>query len=147
MKKDYSVILSLVAVGILGGVLVLLAFTAPTLATWFVETFRRPQAIVTPVLVTFYTILPFAAGVLVCLWCLLWNILGGSVFLPVNVRLLRIVGFLLFFATVIFAAAGYFYMPFYLLAVCAAFITLIVHVVKNCFSAAVVLQEENDMTI
>lgn len=147
MKKDRSALLTLVALGILGGVLVILAFFAPYLARLFVETFNRPAGILTPILTTFYTILPFAAGVLVCMWKLLTNILADKVFIPLNVRLLRIVGFLLFFATLIFAAAGYFYMPFYLLAVCAAFITLIVRVVKNCFAAAVVLKDENDMTI
>lgn len=147
MKKDRSALLTLVALGILGGLLVFLAFSAPRLAYLFVETFDRPAAIVTPILTTFYIILPFAAGVLVCMWKLLCNILSGEVFLPVNVTLLRVVGILLFFATVIFAVAGYRYMPFYLLAVCAAFITLIVRVVKNCFAAAVVLKDENDMTI
>lgn len=147
MKKDRSALLSLVTVGILGGVLLLLAFTAPMLAKNFITHFNRPITIFHPIVTTFYIILPFAAGVLICLWKLLRNILHGNVFIPLNVRLLRIISFLLFFATIIFAAAGYFYMPFYLLAVCAAFITLIVRVVKNCFAAAVVLKDENDMTI
>jgi len=147
MKKDRSALLTLIALGILGSVLVLLAFTAPFLAKWFLTHFNRPAGILPAILTTFYTILPFAAGVLVAMWKLLTNILDGAVFIPQNVRLLRIVGILLFFATVIFLVAGYFYMPFYLLAVCAAFITLIVRVVKNCFAAAVVLQDENDMTI
>lgn len=147
MKKDRSALLTLVALGVLGGLLAFLAFSAPRLAYLFVETFDRPRTIVTPILVTFYTILPFAAGVLVSMWKLLCNILAGEVFLPVNVTLLRVVGILLLCATLIFAVAGYWYMPFYLLAVCAAFITLIVRVVKNCFAAAVVLKDENDMTI
>lgn len=147
MKKDRSALLTLVALGILSAVLTLLAFTAPFLANWFVTTFHRPVGIVPVILTTFYAILPFAAGVLVCLWKLLCNILSEDVFTETNVRLLRTVGFLLFFATLIFAVAGFFYMPFFLLAVCAAFITLIVRVVKNCFAAAVVLKDENDMTI
>ena len=81
------------------------------------------------------------------LWKLLGNILGGEVFTRQNTRLLRAISFLLFFATIIFVVAGYFYMPFYLLAVCAAFMVLIVRVVKNCFAAAVLLKDENDMTI
>lgn len=147
MKKDRSALLTLVALGILGGLLTFLAFFAPRLAYLFVETFDRPRTIVPAILTTFYVILPFAAGVLVAMWRLLCNILCGKVFIAANVTLLRAVGILLFFATLIFAAAGYFYMPFYLLAVCAAFITLIVRVVKNCFTAAVVLKDENDMTI
>ncbi len=147
MKKDRSALVSLVSVGILGIVLSALAVFAPMLVSAFIERFERPESIYLPIVVTFYAILPFAAGVLVCLWKLLRNILAEAVFLRQNVRLLRAISFLLFFATIIFLAAGYFYMPFYLLAVCAAFMVLIVRVVKNCFAAAVALKEENDMTI
>lgn len=147
MKKDRSALVSLVTVGVLSIVLLALAISAPMLVSAFIEHFERPESIYLPIVVTFYAILPFAAGVLVCLWKLLGNILAESVFTEQNVRLLRAISFLLFFATIVFAASGYFYMPFYLLAVCAAFMVLIVRVVKNCFAAAVVLKEENDMTI
>lgn len=147
MKKDRSALVSLVTVGVLGVLLLVLAFTAPMLAKNFIIRFHRPENIYLPIVTTFYSILPFAAGVLICLWKLLGNILDGQVFIPQNTRLLRVISFLLFFATIIFAVAGYFYMPFFLLSVCAAFITLIVRVVKNCFAAAIILKDENDMTI
>ena len=147
MKKDRSALVSLVTVGALSAVLLLLAVFGPMLTSAFIERFDRPESVYLPIVVTFYAILPFAAGVLLCLWKLLGNILADAVFIEQNVRLLRSISFLLFFATAVFAVAGYFYMPFYLLAVCAAFMALIVRVVKNCFAAAVVLKEENDMTI
>ena len=147
MKKDRSALVSLITVAVFSALLIVLAFTAPMLVRGFIGRFFRPESIYLPILVTFYTILPFAAGVLICLWKLLGNILGGEVFILQNTRLLRALSILLFFATIIFVAAGHFYMPFYLLAVCAAFITLIVRVVKNCFAAAVLLKDENDMTI
>ena len=147
MKKDKSTLVSLICVLLLGGVLAILAFTAPMLTKAFIESFNRPAAVFYPVVTTFYCILPFAAGVIVCLIKLLLNIMGGEVFTKLNVTLIRSISILMFIATLIFAVAGYFYMPFYLLAVCAAFITLIVRVVKNCFTAAVVLKDENDMTI
>ena len=147
MKKDRSAFVSLVSVGVLSAVLAALAVFAPALVSAFIEHFDRPERIYLPIVVTFYAILPFAAGVLICLWKLLGNILAGEVFLPQNVRLLRSISFLLFFATIIFAVAGYFYMPFYLLGVCAAFMVLIVRVVKNCVAAAVEIKEENDLTV
>ena len=147
MKKDRSALVSLVTVGILSAVLAALAVSVPMLVTAFIEHFDRPEGIYLPIVVTFYAILPFAAGVLICLWKLLGNILSDAVFITQNVHLLRAISFLLFFATIVFAVAGYFYMPFYLLAVCAAFMVLIVRMVKNCFTAAVLLKEENDMTI
>ncbi len=147
MKKDKSAVVSLITVLLLGGVLIALAFTAPILAKGFIEHFGRPEGIYLPIVTAFYAILPFAAGVIVCLYMLLKNILTGNVFIRHNVRLLRTISILLFVATLIFAVAGYFYMPFYLLAVCAAFMVTIVRVVKNCFAAAVLLKDENDMTI
>ena len=147
MKKDRSALVSLITVGVFSVLLLVLAFTAPMLVRGFIGRFFRPETIYLPILVTFYTVLPFAAGVLLCLWKLLGNILSGEVFTRQNTRLLRILSILLFVATLIFIAAGHFYMPFYLLAVCAAFMVLIVRVVKNCFAAAVLLKDENDMTI
>lgn len=147
MKKDKSTIVSLICVLILGGVLVALAFTAPMLTKAFIETFNRPQGVFFPVVTTFYCILPFAAGVIVCLVKLLLNIMGDEVFTRMNVSLIRAISILMFIATIIFAVAGYFYMPFYLLGVCAAFIVTVVRVVKNCFAAAVLIKDENDMTI
>ena len=147
MKKDKSTLVSLICVLILGGVLVALAFTAPMLTKAFIETFNRPQGVFFPVVTTFYCILPFAAGVIVCLVKLLLNIMGDEVFTRMNVSLIRAISILMFIATIIFAVAGYFYMPFYLLGVCAAFIVTVVRVVKNCFAAAVLIKDENDMTI
>ena len=147
MKKDRSTVTSLVAVFALGVCLLTLAIAAPWLTRMFIETFDRPGTIFTPIVVTFYCIFPFAAAVLVCLGKLLSNIAHDKVFIKQNVSLLRLVAVFLFCATVIFVVAGFFYMPFFLLALCAVFITLIVRVVKNCFAAAVILKDENELTI
>ncbi len=147
MKKDKSAVVSLITLYLLGGLLVALALTAPCLTKTFIEHFDRPESIYLPVVTTFYCIFPFAAGVIVCLSRLLKNIMRENVFIGANVKLLRTISILLFIAALIFAFAGYMYMPFYLLAICAFFIVLIVRVVKNCFAAAVLIKEENDMTI
>lgn len=147
MKKDRSTVTSLVTVFLLGACLLALAFTAPWLTKLFIEAFDRPSTVFTPIIATFYCILPFAAGVLCCLGMLLSNIAHEKVFIKQNISLLRAMSILLFVATLIFVAAGCFYMPFFLLALCAAFITLIVRVVKNCFAAAVILKDENELTI
>lgn len=147
MKKDKSAAVSLITLYLLFAVLIALAITAPVLAKTFIEKFDRPETIFFPVVVTFYCIFPFAVGVIFCLSRLLKNIMKENVFITENVKLLRAISILLFVAAMIFAVAGYFYMPFYLLAVCSAFIVLIVRVVKNCFAAAVLLKDENDMTI
>ena len=147
MKNNPSVITSLITAFLLSAVLLLLAFTAPLLTNMFIDYFERPAAIFKPIVITFYTILPLAAGVLVCLIKLLFNIVADDVFIKENVTLLRAISILLAIATFVFAVSGYFYMPFYILAAFAAFMVIIVRVVKNCFAAAVILKDENDMTI
>ena len=73
MKKDRSAFVSLVSVGVLSAVLAALAVFAPALVSAFIEHFDRPERIYLPIVVTFYAILPFAAGVLICLWKLLFS--------------------------------------------------------------------------
>ena len=94
MKKDRSAFVSLVSVGVLSAVLAALAVFAPALVSAFIEHFDRPERIYLPIVVTFYAILPFAAGVLICLWKLLGNILSDAVFITQNVHLLRAISFL-----------------------------------------------------
>ena len=147
MKNNPSAITSLITAFFLSAVLLLLAFTAPMLTKTFISYFHRPVAIFKPVVITFYTILPLAAGVLFSLIKLLFNIVNDNVFINENVKFLRLISVLLAVATLVFASAGYFYMPFYLLGACSAFMVAIVRVVKNCFAAAVLLKDENDMTI
>ncbi len=147
MKNNPSAITSLITAFFLSAVLLILAFTAPILTKMFILYFYRPAAIFKPVVITFYTILPLAAGVLFSLIKLLLNIVNDNVFISENVKLLRVISILLAVATLVFAVGGYFYMPFYLLAAFAAFMVIIVRVVKNCFAAAVVIKDENDMTI
>ena len=147
MKNNPSAVTSLITAFFLSAVLLLLAFTAPLFTQMFIKHFDRPTAIFKPVVITFYTILPLAAGVLWGLIRLLLNIVKDNVFITENVKLLRAISVLLALSTVVFVVSGYFYMPFYLLGAFAAFMVIIVRVVKNCFAAAVLLKDENDMTI
>lgn len=147
MKKDRSAITSLVCVIIFGIVLLFLAFTAPQMTRIFMKFFNRPETVFIPIVATFYSIFPFAAAVLVCLTKLLFNILNDKTFIKTNVKLLRAISILLFIATLIFFASSFFMPSFWLLMVCAAFMVLIVRVVKNCFAAAVILKDENELTI
>lgn len=147
MKKDRSTLTSLICVILFGVALLAIAFTAPMLTRMFMDFFNRPETVFVPIVATFYSIFPFAAAVLGCLGVLLTNIIGGKVFIRQNVALLRAISIFLFIATLIFFVSS-FYMPsFWLLTVCAAFMVLIVRVVKNCFAAAVILIDENELTI
>lgn len=100
-----------------------------------------------PVTTAFYVTLPFAAATLLALDRLLRRILRGEVFVSANVAALRLISYMLCAATVIFLVAGFFYGAFFVLAAAAAFVVTVVRTVKNCFAAAVLLKDENELTI
>ncbi|MEG2931221.1 MAG: DUF2975 domain-containing protein [Ruthenibacterium sp.] len=95
----------------------------------------------------------YAAAVLglAALWLLhrlLFSIGAGSVFVEKNVFILRALSWCCLGAGLVFfggACAGW--PPFALLAVCAAFMGLILRVVKNVFAEAVRIRTENDATV
>lgn len=146
-KQNRSALLTLILVYIFGACLVVLAFAAPTLVGQYIRVTRRPESLFLPVTTTFYAILPFAAATLLALDRLLRRILRGEVFVSANVAALRLISYMLCAATVIFLAAGFFYGGFFILAAAAAFVVTVVRTVKNCFAAAVLLKDENELTI
>lgn len=146
-KQNRSAWLSLILVYIFGAMLIALAFIAPMLVRKYIELTSRPETMFLPVTTAFYAVFPLAAATLLSLEILLRRILRGEVFVAANVASLRLVSYLLYAATVVFLVAGFFYGPFFILAVAAAFVATVVRVVKNCFDIAVVLKDENELTI
>ncbi len=146
-KQNRSAWLSLTLVYIFGALLIVLAFTAPLLVRTYIELTARPETMFLPVTTAFYAIFPLAAATLVALARLLRRILRGEVFVCANVASLRLISYLLYAAALVFLVAGFFYGPFFILTAAAAFIATVVRVVKNCFDAAVLLKDENELTI
>lgn len=98
-------------------------------------------------LVTIYTGCVPAALLLVSLYRLLRRIERGSVFVQKNVDSLRHISWFCFAGAVVSAVSAAYYLPWILVAVAAAFVALIVRVVKNVFAKAVALQDDADHTI
>ena len=146
-KQNRSAWLSLTLVYIFGALLIVLAFTAPLLVRTYIELTVRPETMFLPVTTAFYMIFPLAAATLVALARLLRRILRGEVFVSANVAALRLISYLLYAAALVLFVAGFFYGPFFILTAAAAFIATVVRVVKNCFDAAVLLKDENELTI
>lgn len=146
-KQNRSAWLSLTLVYIFGALLIVLAFTAPLLVRTYIELTARPETMFLPVTTAFYVIFPLAAATLVALARLLRRILRGEVFVSANVAALRLISYLLYAAALVLFVAGFFYGPLFILTAAAAFIATVVRVVKNCFDAAVLLKDENELTI
>lgn len=94
-----------------------------------------------------YTAAVPAALALWCLRLLLRNIGEEAVFVPENVSYLRTLSWCCIAAGGICFVSSLYYTPFLLIAAAAAFLGLILRVVKNVFAKAVEIKMENDYTI
>ena len=98
-------------------------------------------------LCTIYVGLVAAAALLVCLYMLLHRIGVGRVFIKENTECLRHISWCCFAGAVITVASAFYYMPWLAVGVAAAFMGLIVRVIKNVVAKAVSLQDDADFTI
>jgi Flp pilus assembly protein TadB len=88
-----------------------------------------------------------AAYLLYSLFRLLRRIETGQVFTADNVELLRRISWSCFAGAIIALISLFYYYPWVFVAVAAAFMGLIVRVVKNVVAQAVELQNEADYTV
>lgn len=150
-KNNKSLALSHISVILFMAILAAMDFGGYWLVSWFLSITRYQFFAGLPVVGLFLTSLylcSFPAWiVLLQLNGLLGNIQAGRVFVTPNVKALRIISWCCFAAAVICLVSGMYYLPFLLLAAAAAFIGLIVRVVKNCFEQAVAMRDELDYTV
>lgn len=143
-----SILLSKICVVIFMGALLYVAIRAPRLVAWLMDMTRAVLVGKSwPFLATIYAGCIPAAALLVCLYMLLHRIAQGDVFVQKNVASLRIISWCCIVGAVICAVSAFYYFPWFIVAIAAAFVGLIVRVVKNVFDRAVALQIEADFTI
>ncbi len=97
--------------------------------------------------VTLYAGTVPAALLLISLYRLLRRIERGEVFIRKNVDSLRFISWCCFAGAVISAVSVIYYIPWVMVTIAAAFMALIVRVVKNVFARAAALQDDVDHTI
>lgn len=98
-------------------------------------------------IITLYLAAAVALVIVTALDRLLSNIRQDKVFIPANVKILRLISYCCFAVSVIFIYFS-FIRPFaWLVVIAAAFFGLILRVIKNVFEQAIVIKEENDFTI
>lgn len=124
-----------------------LAAAMPWLLRWY-NTYRiMGENENLAILIGFYLCVPIALYALRNLERLLRNIVDGEVFILYNVHLIRRVCWCCLFVSVICLCASFFYPPLIFFAMVMAFLCPVVNVVRYVFNAAVVIREENDLTI
>ena len=95
----------------------------------------------------FYPSTVFAYITLYNLLKLLFNIKNDDIFINMNVKYLRVISWCCFAVSVITLVGGAFYIPFCCISVAAAFVGLMLRVVKNVMQNAVEIKTENELTI
>lgn len=131
-----SIRLSLILTYVFMALLLIGAVALPFLVQWYVEVRHREASLPTTIMLTCYPCVPFAVAILLSLRRLLHDLLQGKTFLPKHPSLLKRISWCCFAITAVMLFAGRFYLPFYVCAVCTAFMGLIVRIVKNIFCEA-----------
>ncbi len=141
--KDKSLLLSRVCVAVFSVALGALLVSAP----WFWKAVLHRDGISWLYLTVTYLSGAPAAAVLWQLHRLLKSIGAGQAFTAENVAALRLISWCCILAAAVYFCAGFFDWYLFVFAAAAAFVGLVLRVVKNVFAQAVALKEENDSTI
>ena len=88
-----------------------------------------------------------AAALLIFMYILLHRISEGQVFVEKNTECLRYISWCCFAGAAISLASAFYWMTWFAVGVAAAFMGLIVRVIKNVVAKAVSLQNDVDFTI
>ena len=153
-NKERSVTLSIAVCILFTAILTAALFCMPWLVkTWFSlyrgwdENSPAMDSMLTLFSVCFYPCAVFAYMTLYSLLRLLFNIRRQDIFVPQNPKYLRRICWCCFAVAGITFAGGWFYIPFFFVAVAAAFVGLLLRVVKNVMQNAVQINAENELTI
>lgn len=145
-RKSITLTRVVVAAAILGSAA--MTVCGPRLVRWMVAAHRLAPASGPVLLGMGYVCAVLAFVMLISLYKFLRRIERGAVFVPANVTALRRISWCCAGAAVICLPAGLgIYLPFAFLGVAAAFMALIVRVLKNAFEQAVRMKDELDYTI
>ena len=122
-------------------------FLMPYAAKMYEQISFQRDNVTVPLLITFYVCAAFGFVILFVLNKLIKNIGSEKVFIDENVKLLKILSYCCFSIAVVTLIFARFRILVFVITFAAAFIGLILRVIKNCFTEAIRLREENDFTI
>lgn len=147
-NDEKSISLSKICVLVFALMLIFAVLSAPWLVRRLMD-FSRAGLMGKEVffLVTIYSGSVPAAILLFSLYRLLHRIELGQVFIAINVEYLRRISWSCFSGAIICFASTTYYFPWVFVAIAAAFMGLIVRVIKNVIAQAVELKNESELTI
>jgi len=143
-----SLLLSKICVILFMALLLICAIVAPRLVR-LLTLMSMPAFMAGPTLfmITIYSGCVPAAALLAWLYVLLHRIGAGRVFVKENTACLRYISWCCFAGAAICLASALYYIPWTAVGISAAFMGIIVRVVKNVVAKAVSLQDDAEFTI
>ena len=145
--KDRSIVLSQFCVGAFALLLLAIDILGYWLVGFFIELRNMNWQLGAVILAAVDLCRVFAWIVLWRLWKLLGNIKAGRVFISENIGHMRTVSWCCAAVALACLLAGLAYLPFFICAMAAAFMALIVRIVKNAFQQALLMKDELDFTV
>ena len=143
-----SLVLSKICVLIFMALLLICAVCAPWIVRVVIYSSARAYAAGrTLFLLTIYTGCVPGAALLVYMYILLRRIGAERVFIRENTECLRRISWCCFAGAAICVASAFYYVPWLAVGIAAAFMGLVVRVIKNVVAKAVSLQDDADFTI
>ncbi len=153
-NKDKSIGLSIAVSFIFLALLTIGLFFGPFVVNLWFDVYRgfdpnlsAMKHLLTVFVWAFYPSAIFGFITLYSLIRLLFNIKKQEIFINQNVAYLRVISWCCFAVALITLFAGVFYIPYCFIAIAAAFIGLMLRVVKNVMQNAVEIKNENELTI
>ncbi len=146
-NKDKSITLTMVCIAVFAAVMAVCLVFGGRIVSAFGAVRGFSEANIRRMMVTCYVSALPAGTVLWKMWKVLGRIKTGEVFLEENAKDLRLVSWACGAETLICLVSCLYYRPFVLVAVAAAFMMLIVRIVKNIIQQAVSMKSELDLTI
>lgn len=143
-KKSLLLTLIIDRIGIAAWVICL--FTVPLIARWY-DMYSNKESIFLQFNILVYLAMLPAAVILILLNFLLSNIRNEKVFEHSNVSYLRIISYCCFVISGLSLVMAYWRLLAVVIFIAFAFVGLLLRVLKNVFEQAVVLREENDLTV
>lgn len=146
-NKDKSITLSFVCLAVFSAVLLAMDIFCIPVCRSYLSFRKMNMGLCVTLALSVYICSVFAWITIVYLWKLLSNIGKGEVFIQDNVRNMRIVSWCCAGVAAVCLVLAFTYIPYVFVAVAAAFMTLIVRIVKNTFEQAIAMKAELDLTI
>jgi len=147
-NDNKSLVLSKVCVIVFMALLIATAILTPNLVSRLIfMSSNARQAGATLFFVTIYLGSIPAAALLVSMYMLLRRISAGDVFVSESVSSLRFISWCFFVGALIGTASAIYYLPWLPVGIAAAFMCIVVRVIKNVIAKAVSLQDDADYTI